>query len=77
MKTKDQILLEEAYKSVLLENEMTPQQERQYSIYRDFGWEFSHWEDGSIVMNRWDYGADSTKKLATMVLKPNGDAERS
>jgi hypothetical protein len=52
---------------------MTPHQDREYSILRDFGWEYSHTEtDGSIFMDRWDRTADASFRLETAVLPPDG-----
>ena len=78
MKTKDQILLEQAYRKVVEnKHKMTPQQEDVYSRYRSVGWEFDGWEDdGSLIMTRWDRGSDSAMRLAELVIKPDGEHER-
>jgi hypothetical protein len=52
---------------------MTPQQEHEYSILRDCGWEYSHTEsDGSIFLDRWDRTAEASFRLATAVLPKDG-----
>lgn len=52
---------------------MTPQQEHDYSLLRDCGWEYSHTEsDGSIFMDRWDRMPEAAFRLETAVLPKDG-----
>ena len=57
-------------------DKMTPQQKHQYSILRDLGWEYDYSEGGKVYMNRMDRGSDSSSKLATMVIEPDGNSYR-
>lgn len=72
--------LKELIKEVISEvsdyDKMTPQQKRQYSILRDLGWEYDYSEGGKVYMNRMDRGSDSSSKLATMVIEPDGEHYR-
>lgn len=56
---------------------MTPTQEREYSIFRDCGWEYEYTEtDGTIIMARWDRGADHASRLAEMATPKDGASYR-
>ena len=76
--TKQQ--LKDLIKEVLSESsdydKMTPQQKHQYEILRDLGWEYDYTENKDVYMNRWDRGSDSSSKLATMIIKPDGEHYR-
>ena len=78
MKSKDQQMLEEAYKKVTegATKQMTPQQEHVYSRYRSADWEFEDWDGDDIIMTRWDRGMDSQTRLAELVIKPDGEHYR-
>jgi hypothetical protein len=78
MKSRDQILLEQAYQKIAESKfRMTPQQEHVYDSLRQTGWEFDDEQgDGSFTMKRWDRRPDGSQRLATFVIKPDGDHYR-
>ena len=58
--------------------EATKEQERAYSLHREAGWEFSHWEDDCVIMARWDqHTAGSRTRIMEVAIKADGTrAER-
>jgi hypothetical protein len=73
MNRKDQKLIWEAYTSG---NSFNPHQERQYSILRDFGWEYEDSVKGNIIVKRMDRGMDSSITLGYGVILKDGTFER-
>ncbi len=71
MTRQDIELLNEAYS-----NSITPQQERQYSILRDLGWEYEDSVKGNIVVKRMDRGMESSTTLGYGVILKDGTFER-
>lgn len=74
MKSKDQILLEQAYQKVVESHrEMTPEQEETYMRLTRAGYEFDYWDGKDVVLTRKDRGQDYSRNLYSVAILPTGD----
>lgn len=73
MKSKDQLLLEQAYQKVLEQHQqMTPKQEARYQELSDAGYEFDRWEGKDIIVTRRERGQEHSLDLGSILILPDG-----